>query len=116
MKKRFEPETVRQISKQLKDNDISQLGFLLLGGPGETKSTVEESLTFADSLELQTVRVAMGIRIYPNTSLAHSAVKEGVVTPDNDLLYPRYYMVKGIEGWLRDTVKRVMAERPNWIC
>ncbi len=87
-----------------------------MGGPGETKVTVEESLAFADSLNLEAVRVTMGIRIYPNTSLARIAVKDGMVNPDNDLLYPKYYMVKGIEGWLRKTVKRVMAERPNWIC
>jgi len=116
MNKRFDPETVRQISTQLKDSGIHRLGFLLLGGPGETKMTVEESLLFADALELETLRVSMGIRIYPNTSLARRAVKEGIVSPDDDLLYPRYYMVKEIRDWLRDTVNRVMAERPNWIC
>lgn len=116
MNKRFDPESVRQISKQLKNSGIRQLGFLLLGGPGETKMTVEESLLFADSLELEAVRVTLGIRIYPNTSLARRAVKDGMVSQDDDLLYPRYYLVKEIRGWLRKTVNRVMAERPNWIC
>jgi hypothetical protein len=34
------------------------MGFLLLGGPGETRETAEESLAVADSLHLDTIRVA----------------------------------------------------------
>ncbi|MBE9530984.1 MAG: hypothetical protein IMF00_06935 [Proteobacteria bacterium] len=94
---------------------IRRMGFLLLGGPGETKESVEESLAFADSLQLEAVKVTIGIRIYPETDLAKTALREGVITPDDDLLFPRFYLVKGLEDWLRETVKKYMAERPNWI-
>ena len=48
------------------------LGFLLLGGPKETRESVEESLAFADSLGLEMLKVTVGIRIYPRTPLAKS--------------------------------------------
>jgi radical SAM superfamily enzyme YgiQ (UPF0313 family) len=115
MNKKFRPEIVRQISDRLKDCGIHRMGFLLLGGPGETRESVEESLSFADSLDLETVKVTTGIRIYPDTPLARAAVNDGMVAPDDDLLFPRYYMVKEIEDWLRKTVTRWMAERPNWV-
>ncbi len=41
------------------------MGFLLFGGPGETKETVNESLKFADSIDLEAMKITIGIRIYP---------------------------------------------------
>jgi len=115
MNKKFTPQEVRRISDSLKSHGISRMGFLMLGGPGETRKTVEESLAFADSLTLEALKITMGVRIYPNTALAQTAVREGMVSPDDNLLFPRYYMVKEIEGWLKETVNRLMAERPNWV-
>jgi len=91
------------------------MGFLLLGGPGETRKTVLESLTFADSLALEVVKVTIGIRIYPHTSLARTAVERGLIESDDNLLFPKFYMEKGMEGWLEQTVDAWMEDRPNWI-
>lgn len=115
MGKKFQPEDVRQVSERLKNYGIRRTGFLLLGGPGEKKETIEESLYFADSLGLEAMKITTGIRIYPYTSLAQTAIKEGVIAPDNDLLFPKFYIVKGLEDWLRKTVSDWMEERPNWV-
>jgi radical SAM superfamily enzyme YgiQ (UPF0313 family) len=48
MNKRFTLEEVRQISDVLSGQGIKRFGFLLLGGPGETRESVEESLIFSD--------------------------------------------------------------------
>jgi len=115
MNKRFLLEDVRMISETLKRYHIRRMGFLLFGGPGENKKTVVESLTFADSLDLETMKITMGIRIYPHTDLARIAINEGVIEPDDDLLFPKFYMVPGLDKWLRSTVKDWMDSRPNWI-
>ncbi|KKK67406.1 hypothetical protein LCGC14_2954390, partial [marine sediment metagenome] len=73
LKKKFSPDDIVRSVGLLKDNRISIMGFLLLGGPGETMQTVHESLSFADSLSLQAVKVTAGIRIYPDTPLAWTA-------------------------------------------
>ena len=64
LNKQFNSE-VRAISDAFADVRIQRHGFLLLGGPGETKETVEESLEFADSLLLEGLKVTAGLRIYP---------------------------------------------------
>ncbi len=115
MGKKFQPGEVREISNRLKKHGIRRMGFLLLGGPCENKDSVEESLHFSDSLGLETMKITIGIRIYPYTSLAQTAISEGVIEPDEDLLYPKFYMTKGLEGWLRKTVSSWMEERPNWL-
>jgi hypothetical protein len=91
------------------------MGFLMLGGPGETRESVLESLAFADSLPLDTVKVSQGIRIYPYTTLAIIAADEGRIRHDDQLLAPTFYMIREIEDWLKETVKARLAERPNWM-
>ncbi|MCP4757477.1 MAG: radical SAM protein [Proteobacteria bacterium] len=115
MNKRYRPDEVRRISEMLKRNGIGQMGFLLLGGPGETRETVEESLAFADSLELNALKLTLGIRIYPNTPLAKTAVDDGIIEADRNLLFPTFYMVPDLEDWLRENVTKWRDERPHWI-
>ena len=115
MNKRYTLADVRQISERLKKFGIGRMGFLLLGGPGETKETANESLVFADSLGLEAMKITIGIRIYPHTPLAQAAVKEGLIKADDTLLFPKFYMTKGLESWLRKTVKAWMETRPNWL-
>jgi len=115
MNKKYLPTDVRQISERLKKFGIGRMGFLLFGGPSETKETVNESLEFADSLDLEAMKITIGIRIYPHTSLQQTAIKEVVVTADDNLLIPKFFIAKGLEGWLRETVKVWMATRPHWV-
>jgi radical SAM superfamily enzyme YgiQ (UPF0313 family) len=100
MNKRYRPEDVRRISGLLADRGIRRHGFLLLGGPGETRESVEESLAFADSLHLESLKTTVGIRIYPGTPLAQMALEEGVIESGDDLLRPRFYQAPGLEQWL----------------
>ena len=115
MNKRFTPADVRRISETLKKFGIGSMGFLLFGGPGETRETANESLCFADSLDLEAMKITIGIRIYPHTPLAQAAVKKGLIEADDTLLFPKFYMTRGLESWLRKTVKAWIKTRPNWL-
>ncbi len=114
LNKKFTPETVIHVSNIFKKHGISRMGFLLLGGPGETKETVIQSLEFADFLKLELMKITAGIRIYPNTKLAHIAVQEKIIAPDDDLLFPKFYLTSGLEDWLKPTVLQWIKDRPTW--
>ncbi|MFW2367778.1 MAG: B12-binding domain-containing radical SAM protein [Desulforhopalus sp.] len=115
LNKQFTLEEVRTTSALFARYGIERMGFLLLGGPGETKTSVEESLAFADSLKLDSLRLTAGIRIYPDTQLAVTAMGEGVITSTSNLLYPHFYLSKELEGWLPEKLERWRASRPNII-
>jgi radical SAM superfamily enzyme YgiQ (UPF0313 family) len=115
MNKRYRPEEVRETSRLLQGHGVRRLGMLLLGAPGETMASVEETLAFADSLNCELVAVTAGIRIYPNTLLADIARAEGVIQPQDDLLLPRFYLARGLEGRLAETLRAWASERPNWL-
>jgi len=114
LNKRFSPAEVKAISEMFREAGIERRGFLLLGGPGETRETVEESLAFADSLHLDYLKVTVGLRIYPHTALAATALAEGLIQPEDDLLFPRFYLAPALRGWLPERVAAYRAERP-WV-
>ena len=109
LNKRFNRIEVQTISEMLADVGINRIGFLLLGGPGETKATVEESLAFAESLHLDSLKITVGMRIYPNTPLASVAVAEGIVRRDDDLLLPRFYLGASLRDWLPERIVQFAA-------
>lgn len=113
--KRFGTEHIREAAQLLKDNGIKVMGFLMLGGPGETRETALESFEFMDTLGLDMVKLTLGIRIYPGTRVAARAVSDGLARPDDDLLRPRYYIVPGLEDWLRDAIREWASARPGWM-
>ncbi len=115
LNKHFSLREVRRTIEILGEQGIRRMGFLLLGGPGETRETVEESLAFADSLPIEALKITAGIRIYPGTALAGIALREGVITEHTNLLRPAFYLARGLEDWLLPTIRRRIAERPHWM-
>ncbi len=115
MNKKYGKEDIRRLSEILYRHGIERMGFLLLGGPEETRRSVRKSISFAESLELESVKLTAGIRIYPSTPLAEIARKKGIIARDASLLQPAFYLEPGLEGWLHDTVEEAIAENEGWI-
>ncbi|MEJ2368577.1 MAG: radical SAM protein [Acidobacteriota bacterium] len=115
LNKHFSKDEVRDAARYLGDAGIQRSGFLLLGAPGETEATVEESLRFADSLDLEMVKATVGIRIYPDTPLAATAEAKGLIPPGDDLLQPRFYLEPGLEDRLPAMVAQWVAAHPTWV-
>ena len=112
LNKKFTTAQVREASELLTEFGIRRMGFLLLGAPGETRESVMESLAFADSLKRDLLKLTVGIRIYPGTLLEKVAREEDLIAEEDDLLLPKFYLAKGLEGWLDPTIRTWMAERP----
>jgi radical SAM superfamily enzyme YgiQ (UPF0313 family) len=114
MNKRFKKDEIRQVNKIFADFGIRRMGFLMLGGPGETRKSVAQSFDFVESLDLDALKITSGIRIYPNTELAKSAVEKGLIAADDDLLFPKFYIVQELKEWLEEFVNDRAKNRPNW--
>ena len=114
LNKRFKAVEARTVAEMFAEAGIYRRGFLLLGGPGETEESVEESLAFADSLHLDALKITVGLRIYPETPLAATALAEGVIAPDEDLLWPRFYLAPPLTDWLPGRIAAYKTTR-SWI-
>ncbi len=112
--KRFKAREVRTVSEMFAAAGIQRRGFLLLGGPGETRETVEESLEFAGSLNLDALKITVGLRVYPETPLAAAVVADGLLRPDDDLLWPRFYLAPALRDWLPERAAEYGMSR-SWV-
>ncbi len=57
--------------------------------------------------------------ISANTDLMNKPVLQlglaCVAAADDNLLIPKFYVARDLEGWLRETVKTWMETRPHWV-
>ncbi len=73
--KNYRQDRLHQAAVLLRRHDIKALWVFLLGGPGETKDTVEETLAFISHGvdPRHAVYITSGIRIYPGSPIGDNA-------------------------------------------
>jgi len=114
--KGFEKKDVARAARHCQEASLPFAVYLLLGGPGEDKATLQESFAFMDCLSPTAVIVMQGIRIYPHTQLQEIAVQEGLIARNDDLLEPRFYIspLIGSER-LIEVITEAAMKRQGWI-
>jgi len=99
--------------------------IFMLGGPGETKETVKETMRFAvrHIKRRDTVFFNIGVRVYPGTELDRIARDQGVLSvPQSEMLRPVFYVSPGIDpssekavDWIEREVASSMESHMNFI-
>jgi radical SAM superfamily enzyme YgiQ (UPF0313 family) len=113
--KAFTVEDVRSASLLCRERGVDFAHYILFGGPGETRETVLESFSLMDELQPTAVIAMTGIRIFPGTSLHRTALDEGVITADTNLLEPVFYISPAVADELADLVTSEAVKRKNWV-
>jgi radical SAM superfamily enzyme YgiQ (UPF0313 family) len=93
LEKGFNAAKVREVAERVESHGIKTLWIFLVGGPGETRHTLEETLHFARwrLIRGDAVYLTVGLRIYPGTTLHRIAIAEGTVPAGSALLDPTFY-------------------------
>lgn len=111
--KSFNFEDILKCSELSLKHQVYYAHFLIFGGYGETRRTVEETIRNAKKLEYTVFFPFVGMRIYPHTALREIAVREGVITAEDDLMVPKYYLAKDFD--LEETRKIALESGKAWI-
>lgn len=118
LEKGFDAATVRVVAESVERAGLRTLWILLVGGPGETPATVEETLRFAASRldRGDAVYLTIGLRIYPGTTLHRIAAAEGLVDASDPLLVPTFYFSPALD-WARTVtrLRRFAADHPRFM-
>jgi len=88
----------------------------LLGGPGETKETMQETFRFIheEIPKNDMIFVQVGLRVYPNTPLQREAIELGAIDEDNDLLASYHFVSPDLEPiWIYEELMKNINKRPN---
>ncbi len=97
-------DDVRHAAEAISDSLFKVLWFFMIGGPGETAKTLEETLDFCaahlrndNKRCTQVANVMLGVRLYPETQLWETAKRQGFVTPRSDSLDQLWYLSPDLE-------------------
>jgi lipid biosynthesis B12-binding/radical SAM protein len=114
--KRFSFQDITECNELFNKIGIATSHYFMFGGPGETKETVIEGLENIKSLKKCVIFVFMGIRILPNTSLAQIALREKVISSDNGMLKPVYYISPSVDKhWMEETLTGAFADMKHCV-
>ncbi|USD39013.1 MULTISPECIES: lipid biosynthesis B12-binding/radical SAM protein [Ferrimonas] len=90
--KPFRFKQVLKTAEVAADLGIHQAHFLILGGWGETRQTLSDTIANAERLPSTVLFPFYGMRVYPDTLLQQQMLAAGELKPGDDLLHPRYYL------------------------
>ncbi|MBM4284807.1 MAG: radical SAM protein [Deltaproteobacteria bacterium] len=113
--KGFGRDQVVQTLSLLEEAGLAYACFLLLGGPGENRRTVAESIDLMERFHPLLVNLTVGIRIYPGTEMHRLALDAGMVQEGESLLRPAFYLEPGLEPWIWEHLAEVQSRHPTWI-
>ncbi len=111
--KLFTFEDVLKYSDLCLKNSIYYAHFLILGGYGETEASIKETIENSKKIDYSVIFPYWGMRIYPGTKLQSLAIQEGVISKEDDLLAPTYYMADGFD--IEKVKKEALATGKAWV-
>lgn len=115
LRKNFTPDQLRTASRYCHEQGLRICHSLLFGGPGESETSVRETLALMDETNPTAVIAMAGVRLIPGTDLALQAVNEGVIDAEDPLLEPHFYISNSLGDDLIRLIEEHAATRSNWI-
>ena len=105
--KSFGFEHVQRDAKAIRAAGLDFMLMPTLGSPGETRATVEETLTRAPGLGAVSTDFGIGWRIQPGTALQQRAIEEGIIDSGDDCWDAHFYISPDTPlDSLRDRLRR----------
>ena len=113
------PDDLAATARLCRENEITVMFDLLLGGPGETPKSLEETITFMKRVDPDCVGAALGLRIYPRTTAAERITAMGSLETNAgirrrydgpvDFFKPTFYISPALGARPASRVKELIA-------
>ena len=87
---------------------------MTFGEPGDTESSVEQKLDFLKRVDAAFAVLRVGTRVLPNTAVAQTALSEGLIESESELMRPTFYTDASVRDWLADRLREEATEYPRW--
>lgn len=115
--KGFTMKHVESCLDMVRASGLKSMWFFMLGGPGETMATCEETINFAKN-RLKGARFTSvfftGIRILPGTSLARKVIERGYFPPETDFAEGVFYFSPEIsEEYILTRIHQAILSNPS---
>lgn len=116
--KNFVKKDLIRAAQIFQNEKMPVMWFFILGGPGETIDTLNETFDFIESYtdDLDLIYLFDSMRIYPGTELYNIALDEGLIQGNRSILEPLYYRAKSVrDGSMEACISKRRAGHLNWL-
>jgi radical SAM superfamily enzyme YgiQ (UPF0313 family) len=114
--KQFGKDEALSAVRAAKEAGLMSLMFLLLGGPGEDADSLKETFDALEEIQPDKVFAVAGVRIYPGTPLARLAVNEKLISPEDPLMEPKFYVSEKLGDGLYSIAEEYFKTHQDWVC
>lgn len=115
MGKSFTSDQIFKVSDWCKELDVKFNHSLIIGGPGESWETLEETVENTIRSEANAVIAIIGVRLYRDTAMAQYAISRGLVTREQIGITPMFFISDEIRDGVVDYLADVAKRYRNWI-
>ena len=105
---------LERMSGLCREVDLPFTMNIAFGEPGETEATVEQKLDFLKRVDAAFSVLRVGTRVLPNTGAAQTALREGLIESESELMRPTFYTDASVRDWIADRLREEAAEYPRW--
>jgi hypothetical protein len=109
----FGPADVCNVTRWTKEEGMAVMLDLLLGSPGETKESVEQTVELVRKAGPDCAGVSLGVRVYPGTELAAQVASKkhaGGLTGGEDFFDPRFFLEPQIAPFASDWLNTLIGD------
>ncbi len=121
----FTPADLEKCARACKKAGIRFMYDLLLGGPGETKKTMQRTITRIKRIRPHKVGVSFGVRVMPGTAL-HRTIKNqgplhqnpslrGALKNNPGLIKPVFYLSEQMGPHPESYLKKIINDHPAFL-
>ncbi len=115
LSKDFSPLDIKNCSLWCKELGIKFNHSIILAVPGETKETLEESISNIMECNPTAVTGMIGIRVYKNTALSEKLIKEGWIKEKDINTRPVFYIEENVKEYALERATELSKKYKNWV-
>ena len=105
---------LERMSGLCREVDLPFTMNMTFGEPGDSESSVEQKLDFLKRVDAAFSVLRVGTRVLPNTGAAQTALLEGLIESESELMRPTFYTDASVRDWIADRLREEVAEYPRW--
>ena len=105
---------LERMSGLCREVDLPFTMNMTFGEPGDSESSVEQKLDFLKRVDAAFSVLRVGTRVLPNTGAAQTALREGLIESESELMRPTFYTDASVRDWIVDRLREEAAEYPRW--
>ena len=122
----YNREAIVRTANVARRHGFSFMFDLLLGGPGETRETILETMELMKQASPDRVGISLGVRLYRGTSLARRVIRaegfgmanknlHGVIQGNEEMLRPIFYLPGELGEDVEEFIERQIAGDPRFL-